>query len=50
MEAARLAEQMRENCVAQNKSFTFETVLSTGRNLKLLKKGACPHYRTSESL
>lgn len=29
---------MREDCVAQNKSFTFETVLSTDRNLKLLEK------------
>jgi predicted ABC-type ATPase len=38
MEAAVLAESMRENAIAANKSFTFETVLSTDRNLKLLKK------------
>jgi predicted ABC-type ATPase len=36
LEAAQMAEKMREECVAQNKSFTFETVLSTDRNLKLL--------------
>lgn len=38
LEAAQFAEKMREDCVAQNKSFTFETVLSTDRNLKLLQK------------
>ena len=38
LEAAQLAEKMREDCVQQSKSFTFETVLSTDRNLKLLKK------------
>ena len=38
LEAAQLAEKMRKDCVAQNKSFTFETVLSTDRNLKLLQK------------
>ena len=38
LEAAQLAEKMREDCVAQNKSFTFETVLSTDRNLKLFQK------------
>ena len=38
LEAAQLAEKMREECVAQHKSFTFETVLSTDRNLKLLQK------------
>ena len=38
LEAAQLAEKMREDCVANNQSFTFETVLSTDRNLKLLKK------------
>ncbi len=37
LEAAQIAEKMREECVAQRKSFTFETVLSTDRNLKLLK-------------
>lgn len=38
LEAAQLAEKMREGCVQQSKSFTFETVLSTDRNLKLLEK------------
>lgn len=38
LEAAQIAEKMREECVAKNKSFTFETVLSTDRNLKLLQK------------
>lgn len=38
LEAAQFAEKMREDCVSRNKSFTFETVLSTDRNLKLLQK------------
>lgn len=38
LEAAILAEQMREDALAQKNSFTFETVLSTDRNLKLLKR------------
>jgi predicted ABC-type ATPase len=38
MEAAKFAETMREKAVSEKKSFTFETVLSTDRNLKLLKK------------
>lgn len=38
IEAAQLAEKMREQAIAENKSFTFETVMSTDRNLKLLKK------------
>ncbi len=38
MEAAVLAEKMREENVSLKKSFTFETVLSTDRNLNLLKK------------
>ena len=38
LEAAILAEQMRENALAQKISFTFETVLSTDRNLKLLRR------------
>ncbi len=38
LEAAQLAEKMREDCVLKKQSFTFETVLSTDRNLKLLKK------------
>ena len=38
MEAALKAEQLREDMIAQKKDFTFETVLSTERNLLLLKK------------
>lgn len=38
LEAAEKAEELREMMVAQNKDFTFETVLSTDRNLKLLQK------------
>ena len=36
MEAAIKAEQLREKAVADGRGFTFETVLSTDRNLKLL--------------
>ena len=38
LEAAQRAEELRESMVAQKKDFTFETVLSTDRNLNLLKK------------
>ena len=38
LEAAQMAEKMRENAVANQKSFTFETVMSTDRNLNLLKR------------
>ena len=38
LEAAKLAEKMREDALAEQKSFTFETVLSTERNLNLLKR------------
>lgn len=38
LEAAQIAEKMRENAILNNKSFTFETVLSTERNLNLLKR------------
>lgn len=38
LEAAQMAEAMREKCINEHKSFTFETVLSTERNLNLLKK------------
>ena len=36
--ALTMAEAMRERCINEHKSFTFETVLSTDRNLELLKK------------
>lgn len=38
LEAAQRAEALREEFVATKTSFTFETVLSTERNLVLLKK------------
>ena len=38
LEAAQMAERMRESAVSHKKSFTFETVMSTERNLNLLKK------------
>ena len=38
LEAAQLAERQREEHVEQMKEFCFETVLSTERNLILLKK------------
>ena len=36
LEAAIMAEKQRNQCVDTLQSFTFETVLSTDRNLKLL--------------
>ncbi len=38
LEAAQKATSMRENCILQYQSFTFETVLSTRRNIDLLIK------------
>ena len=38
LEAAVKAEELRENMIEQKKDFTFETVLSTERNLLLLHK------------
>lgn len=38
LEAAVKAEELREQALADNKDFTFETVLSTERNLNLLKR------------
>lgn len=38
LEAAQTAESMREHCVFERRDFTFETVLSTPRNLELLKR------------
>ena len=38
LEAAVKAEELREEMFEKGKDFTFETVLSTDRNLKLLKK------------
>lgn len=38
LEAAIKAEELRENMIENKKDFTFETVLSTDRNLQLLQK------------
>lgn len=40
LNAAQIAEKHREDCVKAHCSFCFETVLSTDRNLILLKKAA----------
>ena len=36
LEAAQEAERLRELCLSEQRSFTFETVLSTERNIDLL--------------
>lgn len=38
LEAAQMVDDMRKKLILKNTSFTFETVLSTDRNLKLLAK------------
>ena len=38
LEAAQEAERLREFCVTERRSFTFETVLSTDRNIDLLAR------------
>ena len=38
LEAAQKAEALREQALQDRRDFTFETVMSTDRNLKLLKK------------
>ncbi|MBR6173904.1 MAG: zeta toxin family protein [Eubacterium sp.] len=38
IEAAQKAEELREKIISEKRDFTFETVLSTDRNLLLLKK------------
>ena len=44
IEAAKKAEALREEYLADRKDFCFETVLSTDRNLKLLKKAKSAGY------
>ena len=43
MAAAKIAEKRREEYLVQHKSFCFETVLSTDRNLKLLQRANGGH-------
>jgi len=44
LEAAQEAERLRELCLSQRRSFTFETVLSTERNLDLLSRAKDAGY------
>lgn len=44
LEAAQLAERQREEHLEQMQEFCFETVLSTERNLKLLKRARAKGY------
>jgi len=45
LEAAQEAERLRELCLAERRSFTFETVLSTERNLDLLIRAKAAGYQ-----
>ena len=45
LEAAQEAERLRELCVVERRSFAFETVLSTDRNLDLLARAKAAGYR-----
>jgi predicted ABC-type ATPase len=44
LEAAALAEKLREQALEARASFTFETVLSTDRNLRLLERAGQAGY------
>ena len=44
LEAAQIAERLREDAISNGKDFTFETVLSTRRNLDLLIKAKQKGY------
>ena len=44
MEAAIKAEELRETALSEQSDFTFETVLSTDRNLNLLKRAKAHGY------
>ena len=46
LEAAQLAEKQREEHIEQMNEFCFETVLSTERNLRLLKRAKSGIWRT----
>jgi predicted ABC-type ATPase len=45
MEAAQEAETIREQCLTEKQSFTFETVLSTRRNLDLIARAKRAGYQ-----
>lgn len=40
LEAAQKAEELREQAINEKRDFTFETVLSTDRNLNLLRRAS----------
>lgn len=44
LEAAQVAERQREKCLAQKRDFCFETVMSTERNLHLLRRARRAGY------
>ena len=44
MQAAQKAEELRNAAINAHKDFTFETVLSTDRNLKLLQRAKAEGY------
>ncbi|MDR0848309.1 MAG: zeta toxin family protein [Propionibacteriaceae bacterium] len=44
LDAAREAEAVREHCLAHREDFTFETVLSTDRNIDLLSRAVEAGY------
>ena len=44
LEAAQKAEELRLQCLEDGRSFLFETVLSTDRNLDLLKAAKSKGY------
>jgi len=44
LEAAQYAEKLRRDAIKEQKSFSFETVLSTDRNLNLLKEARRQGY------
>lgn len=44
LEAAVIAEKTREYCLSRNESFTFETVMSTERNVILLERAHAQGY------
>lgn len=44
LEAAQKAESLREDMLSKKENFTFETVLSTDRNLRLLERAKAAGY------
>ena len=45
LEAAQIATTLREDAIKNNRDFTFETVLSSPRNVELLKNAKSVGYR-----